>query len=125
MRETIQEGVKDYFKEFLLKDYKCNECKTSGTMLMNQKAVDPPKILSIVVSRFGEKKNTSSIECDTVLPGSCMNNIGYNYRFLGMLEHLGSSMEHGHYTSTVASNDGFLYYYDDEMVRISKSFFLN
>ena len=79
----------------------CIKCNKYGDHLEKIKILSHPKVLRLVLLRFGNslQKIDKQIQIDPEL-----NIFGIQYQLTGIINHHGNSIRNGHYTATVRYN---------------------
>lgn len=103
---SLQDCMINYFKDELLDDYKCDNCKFKNTCKLNKKFINTSKTLIIELKRFIQsaqgiliKNNIHityplSVDINPYLVNQTQN---LHYNLNAVISHLGHNMESGHY----------------------------
>jgi ubiquitin C-terminal hydrolase len=123
---TLNDCFNEYNNDINL-DFTCPSCNEKN-MFSNSKIVIPPKILVIFIKRFVninddliKKKNLIFFPFDLDInsiynPGLDITDT--NYKLVSVINHIGSNIETGHYTTySLCDTDNNWYSYDDSCVR--------
>ena len=104
----------------------CNNCKITSNCLMSTNLVTGPEVLIIILNRgkgieFDVKINF--FEELNLFNYIQYNNIGFNYKLIGVITHLGESGMGGHFIAyCLESISGKWYKYNDAFVDEVKNF---
>uniref|UniRef100_A0AC35TP75 USP domain-containing protein n=1 Tax=Rhabditophanes sp. KR3021 TaxID=114890 RepID=A0AC35TP75_9BILA len=119
---TITRLFDEFFEPEELDGYKCEECKTTVTAIKKSILLRAPHVLLIQLKRFnfyGVKIRTClSTEMEINLqPHMYNSNIPMKYKLQSYIEHHGSNIAYGHYTTVCRDVKGNRFnFYDDHSV---------
>jgi ubiquitin C-terminal hydrolase len=124
--KSVATLLQEFFEPEIL-EYSCSKCQGTKAKL-TQKLEGNPSILVIHLKRFAmdlpTRKITKSSSCLELSMQLDLNDIplvdnslsSTSYELQAVVSHLGSSMEYGHYTCDVRSENGIWCTYDDSLV---------
>jgi ubiquitin carboxyl-terminal hydrolase 48 len=121
---SIAECFNLYFSPELLDEFKCDECGRESVR-MTKRLLTSPQVLLIHLKRFEYNKDTnvysrinSYVDVPMELDLATLANGGEGkYKLQGVMHHLGSSLDSGHYVADVRNpEDGKFYHADDSKV---------
>lgn len=116
-------ALERYFAGEEIDGYRCEKCKTKGTITKSYSMMKAPRYLNIHISRHNHlnprgKKNTKKLDFEPELRIPLKGNKGTAvFRLMSVIGHSGSTMSGGHYTAFVRQPNGEWGEADDHMVR--------
>lgn len=120
-RLTIREAVDAYFAEHIIETYGCEFCNRENKDMATNKHIleSVPKILCLMLNRFdtNNEKIKDNIGLSEGLKLSASNETNQiNYKLVSIINHFGSNLYEGHYTSTACCSNHSYYEFNDSRV---------
>lgn len=120
-RHTISEALDAYFAEEVIETYECEECKmiTKSRTKKRYFLESAPDILCLVLNRFENRvkkiDENLNLNGQLVLSVSSKNN-QVNFKLVSIINHFGSNINGGHYTSIACGPNNSFFEFDDYRV---------
>uniref|UniRef100_A0A0R3RW66 Ubiquitin carboxyl-terminal hydrolase 36 n=1 Tax=Elaeophora elaphi TaxID=1147741 RepID=A0A0R3RW66_9BILA len=119
-RITLEDLLDDYFGNEVLTSFNCNKCKRSTQIQRSSRILRAPNLLLIQIKRFNSFGGKIGVHVNFNLRMNLERYVhraaeAHFYELTGIVQHMGSAVEHGHYIAIVRGFDGRSYYlFDDE-----------
>ena len=119
---NIDAAIGNVFKEYYFEGY-CEKCNSVNKHIFSSTVYDHPRVLFILVDRYtlSSSYSRSRRDCRKIGLENTLDLHGQRYRLSGIINHLGTCVDSGHYIACV-ERSGTLYTCNDSLVHKINSF---
>ena len=119
---NIKTAISNSFRDTSFERY-CKNCDSVQKHVSSCIVYDHPRVLMVMVDRYTESSSYSRSrrDCREIKIENILDLHGQRYKLSGIVKHLGTSVDSGHYIACVERN-GSLYTCNDSVVHRIKNF---